>query len=166
MNIVKGAGKIQDLMSENLKETTDHHQNTLNKKISLALRNCENDENAHHHTSSISSVDSHDDPTHQMDKKSATASKAITSKVQKKKNQKVLNSQIQDAMRRNKATDIFNDIKKKADTQLTVDEIANSHVHYKFKRCNLLREKERLKLLLKLNMASGPVYIICLIRII
>jgi len=86
MNIVKGAGKIQDLVSENLKKTTDHRQETLNKKINIALRNCDDENIQRHETSSCSSVESHDDPTHQMPMKSAAASrtsKAITSKVQK-----------------------------------------------------------------------------------
>ena len=49
---------------------------------------------------------------------------------------------------------------------MTVDEIASTYVHYKFEKYKLTKESERLKLLLKLNMASGPVYIICLLRII
>ena len=73
---------------------------------------------------------------------------------------------IQDNMSKCKAVDLFNNIQKKVDSHLTVDEVADSYVHNKFKKANLLKRKERMKLLLKLNIAKGPMFIMFMLKII
>ena len=46
------------------------------------------------------------------------------------------------------------------------DEIVNSYVHYKFKKIQILQDLNRVRMLLKLSMTEGPIYILCLLKVI
>ena len=78
----------------------------------------------------------------------------------------VLDSHIAKALDRNKPEDIFLHIMRRTDQQMTTDEIANSYVHYKFRKIQIMQELNRVRMLLKLSMTEGPIYILCLLKVI
>lgn len=79
---------------------------------------------------------------------------------------KILDSHIAKALDRNKPEDIFLHIMRKTDQQMTSDEIVNSYVHYKFRKIQILQDLNRVRMLLKLSMTEGPIYILCLLKVI
>lgn len=49
---------------------------------------------------------------------------------------------------------------------MTTDEIADSFVHYKFRKIMIKQELNRVRMMVKLNMTEGPIYILCLLKVI
>lgn len=49
---------------------------------------------------------------------------------------------------------------------MTTDEIADSFVHYKFRKIMIKQELNRIRMLIKLNMTEGPIFILCLLKVI
>ena len=76
---------------------------------------------------------------------------------------RVLDSHIERALDRNNAEDIFLHIMRKTDQQMTTDEIADSFVHYKFRKIMIKKELNRVRMMVKLNLTEGPIYILCLL---
>ena len=79
----------------------------------------------------------------------------------------VLDNQIEQALDRNKADDIFRDIMYSNDTENRIDfeKHASFYVQLKFRKVILLQDISRLRLVVNLNMAKGPTFIICMLRL-
>ena len=77
-----------------------------------------------------------------------------------------MNTVLEEALNKNKADDIFKDIMSKTDKLLNTEEVATSYVQYKFQKTKILQDIARIKMLLKLGIVEGPIFIICQLRII
>ena len=78
--------------------------------------------------------------------------------------EKILTSHIDSILSKNKVDDIFKDLRLKNNEDNT--DQATDYVNFKFKYAQIQTQISRIKMILNLNMAQGPIYIISLLKLI
>jgi len=74
--------------------------------------------------------------------------------------------QIAEAVNKNRIDQIFKDLLRKTENREFQNEEITEYIKYKFKKTTLEQQLTRIKMIHKLGLSRGPIYIICLLRII
>jgi hypothetical protein len=80
--------------------------------------------------------------------------------------QKVVGYQIAEAVNKNRIEHVFKDLLRKTEHREFQNEEITEYIKYKFKKTTLEQQLTRIKMIHKLGLSQGPIYIICLLRII
>jgi len=74
--------------------------------------------------------------------------------------------QIAEAVNKNRIDHIFKDLVRKTEHREFRNEDVTEYVKYKFKKTTLEQQLARIKMIHRLGLSQGPIYVICLLRII
>lgn len=69
-------------------------------------------------------------------------------------------------MNKNRIDEIFRDLLKATENRSFKNEDVTEYIKYKFKKTSVEQELSRLKMIHRLGLAQGPIFIICFLKII
>lgn len=152
LKLISGQGTIGGLVEENCKrngslvDDDEEDGDCSNCSHSKDSPSCS--EEAHH---LHEHVDSASDRSH---------------KAAKPAPERVLGAQIAESMNKNRIDQIFRDLLKATENRQYLNEDVTEYIKYKFKKTAVEQELSRLKMIHRLGLAEGPIFIICILKII
>lgn len=78
--------------------------------------------------------------------------------------ERILGAQIAESTNKNRIDQIFRDLLKATENRQYLNEDVTEYIKYKFKKTAVEQELNRLRMIHRLGLAEGPIYIICLLK--
>ena len=78
--------------------------------------------------------------------------------------ERIVGAQIAESTNKNRIDQIFRDLLKATENRQYLNEDVTEYIKYKFKKTAVEQELNRLKMIHRLGLAEGPIYIICLLK--